>query len=215
MWNLIDFAKEAKPSFKGSIPFLFSLFNSISTSVPPWLLSYYRFDMMATAMSSDGSGSGIEKVTEEIPGVVPQYSSPQILRNSWTVCSVFLTDLNSFLSPIHWFRHEEVNRLQVLWRQISESLVTRVFDDGDGQHPVRKCEQLPFRLGNLILRFIIVEDYPLGYPRVAAFMNSDENFLIYRQFSFLHARILLRKQDELRTIEGSLDDLDHQDFLES
>jgi len=38
--------------------------------------------MMATAMSSDGSGSGIEKVTEEIPGVVPQYSSPQILRNS-------------------------------------------------------------------------------------------------------------------------------------
>ncbi len=90
-----------------------------------------------------------------------------------------------------------------------------MFGDGDGQHPVRKCEQLPFRLGNLILRFIIVEDYPLGYPRVAAFMNSDENFLIYRRFGFLDAGILLRKQDELRTIEGSLDDLDHQDFLES
>lgn len=90
-----------------------------------------------------------------------------------------------------------------------------MFGDGDGQHPVRKCEQLPFRLGNLIQRFIIVEDYPLGYPRVAAFMNSNENFLIYRRFGFLDARILLRKQDELRTIEGSLDDLDHQDFLES
>jgi hypothetical protein len=90
-----------------------------------------------------------------------------------------------------------------------------VFGDSDGQRPVRKREQLPFRLGNLILRFTIVEDYPLGYPRVAAFMNSDENFLIYRRFGFLHPRILLRKQDELRTIEWSLDDLDHQDFLES
>ena len=48
----------------------------------------------------------------------------------------------------------------------------------------------------------------MGYPRVAAYMDSDENFMIYRRFGFLHSRILLNKQDELREIEERLDDLD-------
>lgn len=36
-------------------------------------------------------------------------------------------------------------------------------------------------------------------------MNSDGNSLIYRRYGFLHARILLRKQIELRTIERASD----------
>ena len=55
----------------------------------------------------------------------------------------------------------------------------------------------------------------MGYPRVAAYMDSDENFMIYRRFGFLHSRILLNKQDELREIEQRLDDLDEIDSTES
>lgn len=51
----------------------------------------------------------------------------------------------------------------------------------------------------------------MGYPRVAAFMDSDENFMMYRRFGFLYSRILLNKQDELRKIEERLDKLDQID----
>lgn len=35
---------------------------------------------------------------------------------------------------------------------------------------------------------------------------------MYRRFGFLHARLLLRKQDELRTLEQELDNLDQRDL---
>jgi hypothetical protein len=50
----------------------------------------------------------------------------------------------------------------------------------------------------------IVDDHPNGYPRFAAFMNSDENFLICRKYGFLHNRVLLYRQDELRALEQEL-----------
>jgi hypothetical protein len=37
----------------------------------------------------------------------------------------------------------------------------------------------------------VVDDHPNGYPRFAAFMNSDENFLMCRKYGFLHNRVLL------------------------
>jgi hypothetical protein len=46
---------------------------------------------------------------------------------------------------------------------------------------------------------------------VAAFLDSDENFMIYRRFGFLHARVLLRKQDKLREMEEALDTMDTRD----
>jgi hypothetical protein len=46
---------------------------------------------------------------------------------------------------------------------------------------------------------------------VAAFLDSDENFMIYRRFGFLHARVLLRKQDKLRQMEEALDTMDTRD----
>jgi hypothetical protein len=56
-----------------------------------------------------------------------------------------------------------------------------------------------------------VEDCPEGYPRVAAFIDSDENFMLYRRFGFLQARIILYKQDELRELEEELDKMDNSD----
>lgn len=42
-----------------------------------------------------------------------------------------------------------------------------------------------------------VEDYPRGYPRLAAFVSSDIEGRIYRQFGYLRSRLLLYYQDEL------------------
>ncbi|MCJ1372338.1 hypothetical protein MMC20_003562 [Loxospora ochrophaea] len=56
-----------------------------------------------------------------------------------------------------------------------------------------------------------LEDFPVGYPKVAAFQDSDENFMIYRRFGFLFSRVLLYKQDELRELEENLNDMDERD----
>jgi hypothetical protein len=49
-----------------------------------------------------------------------------------------------------------------------------------------------------------IDDHPNGYPRLAALLNSDENFLICRKYGFLHSRVLLYRQDELRELEQQL-----------
>lgn len=46
---------------------------------------------------------------------------------------------------------------------------------------------------------------------MATFLDSDENFMLYRRFGFLQARLLLNKQDQLRALEEQLDDLDKDD----
>ena len=53
-----------------------------------------------------------------------------------------------------------------------------------------------------------VEDLPVGYPRQAAFAASDESLLIFRRFGYLHARLLLQRQDELRQLEDELEEMD-------
>ncbi|KAH8198234.1 hypothetical protein TruAng_007618 [Truncatella angustata] len=50
-----------------------------------------------------------------------------------------------------------------------------------------------------------------SYRKVATFLDSDENFMIYRRFGYLHARMLLRLQDKLRVLESLLDDYDDED----
>lgn len=56
-----------------------------------------------------------------------------------------------------------------------------------------------------------MESCPEGYPNLAAFLDSDENFMLYRRFGYLQSRILLHKQDELRALEEQLDRLDRKD----
>ena len=56
-----------------------------------------------------------------------------------------------------------------------------------------------------------VESCPRGYPNVAAFLDSDECFAMYRRFGFLQSRLLLDKQDELRELEEALDRVDRRE----
>ncbi|KAF2180528.1 hypothetical protein K469DRAFT_692727 [Zopfia rhizophila CBS 207.26] len=58
-----------------------------------------------------------------------------------------------------------------------------------------------------------LEEYPLGYPRLAAFESSESSFSLYRGFSYLHSRVILELQDELRCLEANLQDLDEMDDI--
>ncbi|KAB8289845.1 hypothetical protein EYC80_010477 [Monilinia laxa] len=59
----------------------------------------------------------------------------------------------------------------------------------------------------------IIELYPEGYPQLAAVIDSDEQFMLYRRFGHLQARILLNKQDELRELEFQLNHIDKIQLL--
>ncbi|CAG8977493.1 hypothetical protein HYALB_00009325 [Hymenoscyphus albidus] len=59
----------------------------------------------------------------------------------------------------------------------------------------------------------VVDSCPEGYPRLAAFLDSDENFMLYRRFGFLQTRLLLNKQAELREYEKDLDRIDEEDRM--
>jgi hypothetical protein len=57
----------------------------------------------------------------------------------------------------------------------------------------------------------VVEEYPKGYPLLAAFQSSEPSFSIYRSFDYLHSRVILNMQDELRVLEKRLERLDNED----
>jgi predicted kinase len=56
-----------------------------------------------------------------------------------------------------------------------------------------------------------VEDYPEGYPQLASFLNSSDNFAILRRFGRTNCRVLLHVQAEIQALEKELDDLDGSD----
>jgi hypothetical protein len=48
----------------------------------------------------------------------------------------------------------------------------------------------------------------MGYPRLAAFKASEQNFMLYRGFSCVHARLLLNLQTSIQMLETELDRVD-------
>lgn len=58
------------------------------------------------------------------------------------------------------------------------------------------------------LIIMIVEDYRNGYPRLAAFLNLDDNFSVLKRFDYLHMRNLLDLQDQLSELEDTLNRYD-------
>ncbi|KAH5407240.1 hypothetical protein HBI88_144920 [Parastagonospora nodorum] len=114
------------------------------------------------------------------------------------------------------------------------SAVLRIFGTGRGQNPPdiestkpptkrsskraqRKEQKLAKAQEEKIMKTEIqdciveqLSDYPTGYPQQAAF-QSDLSFSVYRGFGYLHARILLQLQDELRVLETDLRDMDELD----
>ena len=59
-----------------------------------------------------------------------------------------------------------------------------------------------------------MEDHPRGYPRLAAYTNSDVNTRLYRRFGYARTRVLLYTQDEISCLEQDLAKLDEEDHAE-
>ena len=59
-----------------------------------------------------------------------------------------------------------------------------------------------------------LDEYPSGFPRFAAWMNCDPNFLVTRRYGWLHTRVMLYRQSELRELELKLQRSDKQDLEE-
>lgn len=54
----------------------------------------------------------------------------------------------------------------------------------------------------------VLEDYPQGYPRLAAFLALDRDFSVFKRFDYLHTRSLLEQQDELAELQERLNQCD-------
>ena len=58
---------------------------------------------------------------------------------------------------------------------------------------------------------LIVKLYPPGYGKVAASIDADPGFLVFRRFGWLHNYVLLELQDELAQLEQSLESHDRNE----
>ncbi|KAL8949759.1 MAG: hypothetical protein Q9222_004158 [Ikaeria aurantiellina] len=56
-----------------------------------------------------------------------------------------------------------------------------------------------------------VEEYPIGFPRLSCFLDSDDAFMVYKRFGITFSRLLLHKQDEIRRMEADLRGMDKLD----
>jgi hypothetical protein len=71
-------------------------------------------------------------------------------------------------------------------------------------------ESLKERFTHLV-REKAADSRPDGYPQLAALVNSDDGFVMYRRFGYIHNRILLHRQAEIVELEKKLDKLDDSD----
>lgn len=62
-----------------------------------------------------------------------------------------------------------------------------------------------------LVREKAADSRPDGYPQLAALVNSDDGFVMYRRFGYIHNRILLHRQAEIVELEKKLDKLDDSD----
>lgn len=76
-----------------------------------------------------------------------------------------------------------------------------VFARTETKQPKPKSFQAPVWTRNL-------NECAKGYPNVAAFLDSDDNFAILRRYGWLQWRLLLNKQEELRRLEQKLQQLE-------
>lgn len=133
---------------------------------------------------------------------------PEVLGHSSCICEVSedrCIDVHVCIG-LPYFR---------VWRSSSwplKNVLRTTKNDHDESHKyTRKRESgIPPGLSNFLTDS--VEDYPLGYPRVSAFLDSSPDLAVYRRFGILHSRVLLHKQDQLRNLEAELDWLDLQDW---
>jgi hypothetical protein len=63
----------------------------------------------------------------------------------------------------------------------------------------------------MLTKLCVVDEYPNGFSRLAAFVNSDDDMAMVRSFGYLHTRALLQLQVEITELEKALYALDKKD----
>lgn len=66
----------------------------------------------------------------------------------------------------------------------------------------------------LMSNLFAVEQYRIGYPRLAAFLNLDPGLTIIRRFDNLHLRVLLEQQAEVSELENRLNKCDDEETIQ-
>jgi len=81
------------------------------------------------------------------------------------------------------------------------------------QPKIRKCKSSYQKTHIFIVDALhsIVDTKERSYRSLATFLDSDEHFMVYRRFGYLHSRVILRKQDQLRKLEAELEGYDNDD----
>lgn len=60
-----------------------------------------------------------------------------------------------------------------------------------------------------------MDDFIRGYPNLATYKSSSDNYGLYRRFGYLQSRLLLEKQDILRVLEQRLEEYDGENVASS
>lgn len=68
---------------------------------------------------------------------------------------------------------------------------------------------------NKVLRDMEVDSYSKGLSRLAKILDSNDRFMMFRQFRYVQARLLLRKQDQLHILSQRLEVMDRCKEIES
>lgn len=90
----------------------------------------------------------------------------------------------------------------------------RLRHDAQSDNPVQvrtRGSALSSHIGSMLLMALPVNRFDDGYGNLATFQSSEESFSIYRRYSYLQARLLLQKQDDLHVLERELDNFDDAD----
>ncbi|KAH7076260.1 hypothetical protein FB567DRAFT_608947 [Paraphoma chrysanthemicola] len=92
-----------------------------------------------------------------------------------------------------------------LWSKRNDSNASKACSATSRSPKKSKAKQPKYRVPVKTRR---INDHAKGYPSIAAFLDSDDGFSIYRRFGYLQSRILLQKQSELSVLEDRLQALD-------
>lgn len=98
----------------------------------------------------------------------------------------------------------ETSQPTVLWR----NLIAKLFFFRQSEQEKKEYNA---RQGYDQFKYDHVHDVPEGFPQLAAWLNSNDNWNIYRGFGSLSARVLVNMEIELTKLEQKILDLDEAD----
>jgi hypothetical protein len=80
-----------------------------------------------------------------------------------------------------------------------------------------KCElvtRYPNPKEDIANRLCIVDEYPKGFPELAALIGSDDDLAMHRNFKYCHNRVLLHLEVQITELEKNLFNLDKKDEVD-